>query len=550
MKSKILVLSLALFSLLSLPFHLAQAEEGNKGRVDVSILDTIPIQNDGRVKPLNSFAKESLIYITGKTSFQKLAAERVLLEWMALPENWENTPFILVPTSVRESLGLTNKEKYVSPSFLANHENFMSRAHEVDMANDRGAELDPVEQKVLELYSRLNMFYACNDGRTWTIIPPREGAPAGARWGSLNRISERSDLASINEAWLAILENYRSNRQAEFNASVTLLTTRLGHTTGKKFAAERLYNRSRPFKWAWMIYLATFVVLLVTALTKSLWLERLGMSGLVAGFLLHTYGFALRCFISGRPPVTNMYESVIWVSWGAVLFALILFFFMRSSTLSFAAAGVSFVGLLVADSFPAALDPSISSLVPVLRSNLWLTVHVLSITLSYGAFALAMGIAHVQLFVYAFKPSNRAFLTHTTQLIYRSLQIGVILLAAGTILGGVWANYSWGRFWGWDPKETWALIALLFYLAILHGRFTGMIRPFGLAVCSVIAFAGVIMAWYGVNYVLASGLHSYGFGASQGATKVLAWVVADILLVGGLSLIYLVKNSRQTTSSK
>src|SRR5690606_14365338 len=144
-----------------------------------------------------------------------------------------------------------------------------------------------------------------------------------------------------------------------------------------------------------------------------------------------------------------------------------------------------------------------------LQSNFWLATHVLIITLGYAAFLLALAVAHIALgkVILGGKPSAAIY-----NYIYRALQIGVLLLAVGTILGAVWANYSWGRFWDWDPKETWALIALLAYLFLLHGRIAGLWGGFGLAVGSVLGFLTVVMAWYGVNFVLGVGLHSYGFG--------------------------------------
>jgi len=175
---------------------------------------------------------------------------------------------------------------------------------------------------------------------------------------------------------------------------------------------------------------------------------------------------------------------------------------------------------------PSSIDP----LVPVLRDNFWLTVHVLTITLSYAAFALAMGFGHILLFRYARNPREARNDVPMHFWLYRVLQLGVLLLAAGTILGGVWANYSWGRFWGWDPKETWALIALLCYITTLHGRLAGWWTQFGLVVASVICFLAVLMAWYGVNFVLGKGLHSYGFGIG-GETYVASFVIADLLFV-------------------
>jgi cytochrome c biogenesis factor len=148
----------------------------------------------------------------------------------------------------------------------------------------------------------------------------------------------------------------------------------------------------------------------------------------------------------------------------------------------------------------------------VLRNNFWLVLHVMSITLSYAAFALALGIGNITLGYYLFRSKNIETIDSLTKFTYRTLQVGVLLLAIGTILGAVWAEYAWGRFWGWDPKEVWALITLLGYVALLHARHVRWVGSLGLAVSSVVCFTLVMMAWYGVNYLLGAGLHSYGFG--------------------------------------
>ncbi len=148
----------------------------------------------------------------------------------------------------------------------------------------------------------------------------------------------------------------------------------------------------------------------------------------------------------------------------------------------------------------------------MLRNNFWLVTHVMTITLSYAAFALALGIANITLGYYLVRSGTGETIAALSRFTYQALQVGVLLLAAGTILGGVWADYSWGRFWGWDPKEVWALIALLGYLAVLHARYVGWVGHFGLAALSVACFSLVVVAWYGVNFVMGAGLHSYGFG--------------------------------------
>ena len=149
-----------------------------------------------------------------------------------------------------------------------------------------------------------------------------------------------------------------------------------------------------------------------------------------------------------------------------------------------------------------------------MRSNYWLIVHVMTISISYAAFMLAFGLGDLGLIYFAINEEKYAEqIQKTTTGCYRAMQIGVAFLAPGIILGGIWADYSWGRFWGWDPKETWALIALLGYIIILHARLVGWLKNFGTLAAGIITFNLVIMAWYGVNFVLGAGLHSYGFGA-------------------------------------
>jgi ABC-type transport system involved in cytochrome c biogenesis permease subunit len=156
--------------------------------------------------------------------------------------------------------------------------------------------------------------------------------------------------------------------------------------------------------------------------------------------------------------------------------------------------------------------------------------------LGYAAFALTFGLANVALFQLARRAAKQKILA-VNQLTYRAMQFGVVFIAAGTILGGIWADYSWGRFWGWDPKEVWALITLLCYLVILHGRYTNWMGQFGFAVGSALSFMSVVMAWYGVNFILGVGLHSYGF-STGGTPWVLGFVAVEMVYVAAISLVY------------
>ncbi|HEX8281500.1 MAG TPA: cytochrome c biogenesis protein CcsA, partial [Chthoniobacterales bacterium] len=285
------------------------------------------------------------------------------------------------------------------------------------------------------------------------------------------------------------------------------------------------------YRAAWCYGLALVVLAIAYFRRSAGALRNIGVLIGISGLLFHGAAITMRSMIAGRPPVTNMYESIIWVSFAVTFFGMLFFARYRAPIYLLAALPVSLVALLLVHQMPIAMPSSIDPLVPVLRDNFWLTIHVLTITLSYAAFALAMGFGHILLWRYARNPAAARADQPMHFWLYRVLQLGVLLLAAGTILGGVWANYSWGRFWGWDPKETWALIALLCYILTLHGRLAGWWTQFGLVVASVVCFLAVLFAWYGVNFVLGKGLHSYGFGIG-GETYVTTFVIADLLFVG------------------
>jgi ABC-type transport system involved in cytochrome c biogenesis permease subunit len=422
------------------------------------------------------------------------------------------------------------------------------------------------------------------------------------------------------------------------------------YPTSAMVELETHFNASNPFWQAPFAYGAGMLLLVFALAYATLTgkpapqtisgstLYGLGVAALATGIGLEVYGFSTRVRLTGWAPVTNMYETVIWVALVAAVLSFILEMIYRKVFVALAGSAVALLGTITAANVPL-LDPSIKSLQPVLRSNLWLTIHVLTEVSSYAAFALAwmLGLIATTYYLTAtyrrsprllelalpllfgvpllflggtgvaasyglFGPQwmignasssssqpllggdtlfyicaaialigetvtltgllalggevlNRmAFhpeaLTETAQekysgvkldargramqqtasivkplsnFVYRAMQVGVLLIAAGTFLGGVWADYSWGRFWGWDPKEVWALITLLVYLVPLHGRFAGWVSTFGLVAASVVCFLSVIMAWYGVNFVLGVGLHSYGFveGGSQGIMLVI-----------------------------
>jgi len=544
--------------LLSLPFVCQAAEP----QTAIEILEKIPVQDSGRIKPFQSFANGALLYVIGRTRYQGQSATEVVIQWIANPEDWYNKPFLPVKYhALREEFGVMLIDEKASPEIVLNHQPFIEAVREISTKKRRKDKLETLEQKKLALYEKASFMRSIGEGAFpgWIAHPedPKVGwldfrtlvSQEGAE--ILENFYPDTTAQPVMQATRELLAEYRVADQRP----VALLTAqKFADALSNLFASREVmidyeliekevhYNRLKPFQKASIYYLLSFLVGVVgfgfskqKLLGKALSVISLALFLLALG--IHSYGFYLRCMIGGRPPVTNMFESMIWVSWGVGLFSLILSLIYKSSFIRHTAALVGGACLILAQSFPVVFTPEISPLVPVLRSNYWLTIHVLTITLSYAAFLLAWGIGHAVAFCYAWAPANQNRLKFLSQYLYRTLQIGVVLLAAGTILGGVWANYSWGRFWGWDPKETWALIALLGYLAVLHGRFAGWLSFFGLAVASSIAFLGVLMAWYGVNYVLGAGLHSYGFG-SGGLGYVMSVVVVDLMILASFAQRY------------
>ncbi len=438
------------------------------------------------------------------------------------------------------------------------------------------------------------------------------------------------------------------------------------YPTTKEMAREVAFNAFGPFWWAPFSYGLGAVLLalslsvgsyrsaVVSTIHRGLYVG--GMAAFVGGLVLEIYGFSQRVLITGWAPVTNMYETVIFVAAMSSILGLVLEAVYRRTFAALAGSMIAATCTALAATVPL-LDPTIHALQPVLRSNLWLTIHVLTIVSSYAAFALTMGLGLIATWYYwtatyrrsagylvllapivpglpvagigglllagsydilsmgqtiadyGFWPGivltsigivlsltgpfaclgeflNRTFFARAlvpadgefeaargvkaaearelvaaggplpplsggskdfddprtaamrataakikplSNFIYRAMQVGVLLVAAGTILGGVWADYSWGRFWGWDAKEVWALVTLLVYLVPLHGRFAGWVHTFGMVMASVVCFLAVLMAWYGVNFVLGVGLHSYGFGA-KGAGQASVGLVTLVVL--------------------
>jgi len=497
------------------------------GGPELQPLREIAIQDGGRTKPLDSFAREFARRVQGARAFgfesvAGLEPTEWLLATLVAPDRWTAEPILKVThAGLRQAAGLPNDKDRYSFQELADHKGLQEAVARVRAKLDRDEEPDPVEREVLDLYDLLVTYQGVMSGESLHIVPHPDDAKAA--WYSIADLATPQTAAvpqvqRVRALVSALVMAYRDGDRPGVQTAASALGSRLAelapavYPARKELAREVHYNSLKPFRAAWILYLLGFLALLASFPLASRAFSWAGMALAGAGFLSQAYGMTLRVLISGRPPVTNMYESVVWVAFGAVLFALVFEAVYKVRIFAACACALAVICLILADNVPI-LDGSISPLVPVLRDNMWLTIHVLTITLGYAAFTLAMGIGHLNLGLYFFRPGEAVLFKNLSLFLYRALQVGTLFLAVGTLLGGVWASYSWGRFWGWDPKETWALIATLGYLAILHARMTGWIKDFGMAVGSLLGYLLVLMAWYGVNFVLGTGLHSYGFGS-------------------------------------
>ncbi len=365
-------------------------------------------------------------------------------------------------------------------------------------------------------------------------------------------------------------------------------------------SAEVFYNRLNPFFWAWMVSLAATIFLLSAVGRFRRPMFWIGVAVLLAAEAFTTAGLGLRGYITGLVPLTGMFETVVFVALYAALLGLWFGLkplavskrssrsargnggelkdrarcevygdgkhnphteceeyngasqahteceeYLRRRPFVLAGAVVSFVAMVLAYYAPATvMHRNIGSVAPILRDNFWLAVHVVTIMASYASAAIALILGDIALGYYLFGRYEKERPPEACRLLarftYTAIQITILLLAAGTILGALWADKAWGRFWGWDPKEVWALISLLVYLAIVHARHVGWAGDFGMALAAVLGATAVLFTWYGVNFLLGSGLHSYGAGAG-GQWQVGCAMAAQWLFLLAAAVRYIVK---------
>jgi cytochrome c-type biogenesis protein CcsB len=503
----------------------------------------------GRTKPLFTLSNDILRKVTRSNNYDGLSSMQVFLGLYLDFNNWKDVPLITVGNKdLQTKIGIKGSMAAFSDFVKMDGTGTYKISEEVNTAYSKApAERNKFDKEVMKIDERMNIVYEIYQGDFLKLFPLKDSADT---WGSsreaLLRARSSEDslyLAGIIPAISDALQTNNISTIRQVTASVGEYQKRFaGYNlpTQSKIKAELLYYRMGIFEKLFPFYATVGLIMLFGLITMvikgrketTLFVKILGWL-LFAGFMFHTFGLGLRWYIAGRSPMSNGYESMIFISWVTLLAG---FIFSRRSAFALSATAVlASMTLMVAHlSF---MDPEITNLVPVLKSY-WLTLHVSVITGSYGFLGLGAILGLINLILLAL--SNEKNTTRIADTIdeltiinYKTLTLGLYFLTIGTFLGAVWANESWGRYWGWDPKETWSLITIIMYSIVIHSRtIPGMKDIFTFNLISLFAFSSVLMTYFGVNYYL-SGMHSY---ASGDPIPVPSFVYVAVVVLAALSL--------------
>jgi len=486
----------------------------------------LPVQFRGRIMPMNSFSSEILRKLHKETSIAGLNSDQFLLGLLTLPQQWMEMPLIALPGgAISQRYHLP--EKYAGYSAFFDREGNYRLLSELQQIYHRpAAERTAADKELIKLDERVNILYQMFH-QTMPAIYPLKGDP-GHSWyapgDSLAHFAGEDSLfvAQIFGRYLAAVRYslqsgdwHEPDRLLQELEAWQLENDAASLIHPEKIVAEIGYNRMQIFSRSRVGYFIFGGLLLILAFLRMLhdrkWMccaGRVLVAAITALFLFHLYGMGLRWYIAGHAPWSNSYETMVYIAWVTVMAGLI---FGRRNSLTLALATL-FGGVILFVSGLNWMDPQISTLVPVLRSP-WLMFHVAVIVAAYGFFGISFLLGIVNLLLMSFRHEEGQMALRIKELgIINNLALlaGLALMTIGTFLGAVWANESWGRYWGWDPKETWALITVVVYSIVTHLHLVKQWQSEWLFnLLSVLAFSSVLMTFLGVNYFL-SGMHSYG----------------------------------------
>ncbi|MCB4808407.1 cytochrome c biogenesis protein CcsA [Tamlana sp. 62-3] len=515
----------------------------------------------GRMMPVNTYASELLRKLSKSDAYEGLSADQVFLSMQESPVFWYNVPIIYLrpmeTDSLRTIIGVPKEGKHFALNDFINEDGsyklspYLEEAYSASIPNGYQKKIKETDERVTLLYNTiqgasLKLFPIPEDENNKWIssyeyklgaVPIQDSLYANfikngleVYLYTLNQAKQSGDFSQASK----IVESFKKTQQ-KYGGEVML--------SDKKIKTEILYNKYDIFKklFSWYMYAGTLMFILIIiqifkdkskALNVSVNIFKFIIYGV---FILHTAGLIARWYISGHAPWSDAYESMIYVAWATMFFGLA---FGRKSDLTLAStAFVTSMILMIAHW--NWMDPAIANLQPVLNSY-WLMIHVAVIVASYGPFTLAMILGVVSLFLMAFTNKNNKAkmdlnIKELTIINEMALTVGLVMLTIGNFLGGMWANESWGRYWGWDPKETWALISIMVYAFVIHMRLVPGLRGRWIYnLLSIVAFASIMMTYFGVNFYLA-GLHSYASGDQIVSLKFIGIACGIIAILGFVS---------------
>jgi len=541
---------------------------------DVTAFGHVPVLEGGRVKPVDSVARNALLMIRGQQSFthegRTVGADEWILDVLFRPEVADAQPvFVINDPDVLGLMGMQQTSyRYFSFAHLSPH---------LEVIQQQAMAAEPIEAQlrtrfqsaVLNLFERVYLYFRLKNTVQLEGTPglaaeiSTRGAPEAAQrqaaisrlaffrpvlpraggnpdaWRTVGEALSASRTAPVPadlEAWARAGLAYRFEDPASFDRAVTDL--RASAVAAQPAAMEHsehewLFNRAQPFYAGMVIYVLALLALFASWIYRPAILQPAAYGLLVAGALVHTAGLVSRVVLQGRPPVTNLYSSAVFVGWGAVVLGVVLERMYRRGFGTAVAAAAGFSSLIVAHHLTGDGD-TMEMMRAVLDSNFWLATHVVSITIGYSGTFLAGAIA----IGWTLRNQLAKRLDPATTKAMASMTYGVVAFALffsflGTVLGGIWADQSWGRFWGWDPKENGALLIVLWNAIILHARWGGYARDRGIMAMAIFGNVITALSWFGVN-MLGVGLHSYGF--MDKAFWALSGFCASQLLLVGLAL--------------
>jgi cytochrome c-type biogenesis protein CcsB len=483
--------------------------------------------NGGRMKPLSTLNREIIQKLSGKASFLGMTADQLILGMISTPDVWKDVKIIKIQTpKLKQFLGVDVKENYIAFSEVFKDGNYLLGDEAEKALQTKPIERGTYERDIIKLDERLNIMYSVFNGSLLNIYPQVANKENNSKWyNPLDAIQNfsgqnKTAIETITRGFInAIVENKWEDAD-NFISMISMYQKKVGADvmlSDSKIEGEIFFNKIDIFFKLTLAYILLGLIMLIVAFTvifkpdfKPKKITTVFFIILATLFSLHTFGMGYRWVLSGHAPWSNIYETLVYISWSAV-FAGVVFF--RKSLLALSAA-VIIAGIFMFTAHLTDVDPQITNLVPVLKSY-WLTIHVSILTASYGFFGLGAILGFLTLIMFIFRknrPHVDEIIKHVVAITEITLIIGLSAVTIGNFLGGVWANESWGRYWGWDPKETWAYVSIVVYAMIIHLRFIKSFNtPFVFATAALLGFSSILMTYLGVNFYL-SGMHSYATG--------------------------------------